>query len=132
MQNPPPSPQHDPTLFDHNRFILLRDALLALFDQHACDAAIDAQAEALLQHMRDQFRREETAMRVAQFPPAAAHKADHDRACDDFAQRIERWKTQRAREELLDFIEVGLADWFVKHVNTRDFITARFLTEGHA
>lgn len=132
MQNQQIAPQNDPALFDHNKFILLREQLLDLFDQHAADSAIEAQLTALLQHMRTQFDREEQAMQATQFPPTAAHKADHDRAYTDFAQRIARWQQQREREELLDFIEAGLADWFVKHVNTRDYITARFLAEGHA
>ncbi len=132
MQNQEISPQNDPALFDHNRFILLREKLLDLLDQHAADSAVDAQLEELLQHMRTQFEREEQAMRNTQFPPTAAHKADHDRAFADFAQRIARWQQQREREALLDFIEAGLADWFVKHVNTRDYITARFLSEPRA
>ncbi|MDD5057262.1 MAG: hemerythrin family protein [Sideroxydans sp.] len=132
MQNQPTPPQNDPTLFDHNQFIHLREQLLDLLDQHAADNAIDAQLDEILQHMRSQFEREEQAMQAAHFPPTAAHKADHDRAYADFAERIARWKQQREREPLLDFIEAGLADWFVKHVNTRDYITARFLSEGHA
>ncbi len=120
-----------PTLFDHNPFISLRDRVLETFDQREPDDAVDASLDALLSHMRNQFDREEQAMQDHQFKPAAAHKADHDRACADFAERIARWKQQREREAMLDFIEVGLADWFVKHVNTRDYITARFLSEGH-
>ncbi len=126
------APQNDPKLFDHNPFIELRDKVLATFDQHEPDSAVDAALDALLHHMRSQFEREEQAMQTAQFPPAAAHKADHDRAWNDFAERIGRWKAQRDREAMLDFIEVGLADWFTKHVNTRDYITARFLSEGHS
>lgn len=120
-----------PDLFDHNRFISLRDRALETFDRHEPDGAIDASLDELLNHMRSQFDREEQAMQAAQFKPAAAHKADHDRACADLAERIAHWKQQREREAILDFIEVGLADWFVKHVNTRDYITARFLSEGH-
>jgi hemerythrin-like metal-binding protein len=127
-----PNPQIDPALFDHNPFISLREKLLDLFDHHADDAALDAGLTELLQHMRAQFEREEQAMQTAHFPPTAAHKADHDRTLTDFAERIERWQQQRDRQAMLDFIEAGLADWFVKHVNTRDYITARFLTLGHA
>ena len=120
-----------PALFDHNRFVSLRDRVLETFDQHEPDGAIDTGLDELLNHMRSEFDREEQAMQANQFKPVAAHKADHDRACADLAERIARWKQQREREAMLDFIEVGLADWFVKHVNTRDYITARFLSEGH-
>ena len=123
--------QNESTLFDHSRFVSLRDKVLETFDQHQPDGAIDTSLDELLRHLRSQFDREEQAMQARQFKPAAAHKADHDRAYADFAERIERWKQQREREAILDFIEAGLADWFVKHVNTRDYITARFLSEGH-
>ena len=123
--------QNVPTLFDHSHFVSLRDKALKTFDQHQPDSAIDTSLDELLRHLRSQFDREEQAMQAHQFKPAAAHKADHDRAYADFAERIARWKQQREREAILDFIEAGLADWFVKHVNTRDYITARFLSEGH-
>lgn len=132
MKNQDIAPQNDPALFDHNKFILLRDKVLDLFDNNATEAAIDAQLDELLQHMRTQFEREEQAMQAVQFKPAAAHKADHDRTYADFAARIESWKQLRDREAMLGFIETGLADWFVKHVNTRDYITARFMSEGHS
>lgn len=124
-------PQDDPALFDHSGFVSLRDRVLETFDRREPDSAIDTSLDVLLGHLRSQFDREEQAMQAAQFKPAAAHKADHDRAYADFAERIARWKQQREREAILDFIEVGLADWFIKHVNTRDYITARFLSEGH-
>ncbi len=132
MKNQDIAPQNDPALFDHNKFIQLREKVLDLFDNHAPETAVDAQLDELLQHMRTQFDREEQAMQAVQFPPAAAHKADHDRAYNDFAERIARWKQLRDREAMLDFIEAGLADWFTKHVNTRDSITARFISEGHS
>ena len=129
MQRQEKTCTYDAALFDHTRFVQLREDLLELFDRNAPDSAIDAQLSALLTHMRNQFEREEQAMQTVQFPPAAAHKADHDLACAGFAERIAHWQAQRTRDELLDYIEAGLADWFVKHVNTRDYITARFLSE---
>ncbi len=132
MQDQKTTPQYDPQLFDHNHFILLRDQVMDLFDHDAPQTDIDAKLDELLAHMRKQFGREEQAMQTAKFPPAAAHKADHDRAYADLAGRIENWKGQRDREAMLGFIETGLADWFMKHVNTRDYITARFLSEGHS
>lgn len=116
------------TLFDHSRFVALRDELLALFDNHAPEADIAAQLDALLQHMQQQFAREERAMETAQFPPAAAHKRDHDRALAVFSEHVAQWRQKGDMSPLLDYIEAGIADWFVKHVNTRDYITARHLS----
>ncbi|BBI99175.1 hypothetical protein FGKAn22_08680 [Ferrigenium kumadai] len=120
--------QHDiANLFDHTRFIELREAVLDLFDRQAPDADIAAQLGELLQHIQQQFAREERAMETAQFPPSAAHKRDHDRALADFSERIAQWRQEGDMANLLDYIEAGLADWFVRHVNTRDYITARHL-----
>jgi hemerythrin-like metal-binding protein len=116
------------TLFDHSRFVALREALLDLFDRQAPEADIAAKADELLQHMRQQFAREERAMEAAQFSPCAAHKKDHDRALADFSGHIGHWKLGKDTERLLDYLEAGLADWFVRHVNTRDYITARRLS----
>lgn len=125
MQNP-----HDTAaaaLFDHSRFVALRDELLDLLDRQAPDEDVDAKLCELLGHMRQQFAAEERQMQAAQFPPYAAHKSEHDFALADFSERIGQWRQQRDAAELLDFAETGLADWFVKHVNRRDYITARFI-----
>ncbi len=127
-----PSQPDTAALFDHSRFISLREALLDLFDGHAPEADINAQLDELLHHMRQQFAKEEQAMEAARFSPSDAHKRDHDRALADFSERIAQWRQGNDKTSLLDYIEAGLADWFVKHVNTRDYITARFLSEGHA
>lgn len=114
-------------LFDHTRFVELREALLDLFDRQAPRADIDAQLDELLRHMQQQFAREEQAMEAAQFPPSAAHKKDHDRALTKLSELIAQWRQGGDVTNLLDYIEAGLADWFVRHVNTRDYITARHL-----
>ena len=115
------------TVFDHTRFVVLRDALLDLLDRQAPDADADAQLCELLEHMRQQFAAEEQRMQAARFPACAAHKTEHDLALADFSERIGQWRERRDTAKLLDFVEAGLADWFVRHVNRRDYITARFI-----
>jgi hemerythrin-like metal-binding protein len=132
MQNQHIESQNNPVLYDHSRFVQLREKLLDSLDQQATNDIIDTRLDALLQHMRTKFDREEQAMQGAQFSPAAAHKADHDNAYADLSKCNERWQLKRDRKGLMDFIETGLADWFVKHVNSRDYITARFLAEPRA
>lgn len=122
--------QHNPdtaTLFDHTRFVVLREELLDLLDQNAPDADVGAQLVKLLEHLQQQFAAEERQMQATQFPPYAAHKSEHDRALAKLAHHIAQWRQHHDTTNLLDFMETGLADWFVKHVNTRDFITARFI-----
>jgi hemerythrin len=41
--------------------------------------------------------------------------------------RIARWKAGRDATPLSDCLEAGLVDWFISHVSTMDYITARFI-----
>ncbi|MDH2917284.1 MAG: hemerythrin family protein [Gallionella sp.] len=114
-------------LFDHTPFVTLREEVMALFDQQATHADIDAKLSEFLRHIDSQFASEEGAMQATGFKPYGAHKAEHDRMREKLSYRIETWKKNREVSLMLGYIETELADWFVKHVNTRDFITARFL-----
>ena len=115
-------------LFDHTPFVTLREEVMALFDRHASHAEIDAKLSEFLDHLKAQFAAEEQAMLAAAFKPHDAHKTEHDRALKKLAYRIEHWQKTREVRLMLEYIETELADWFVKHVNTRDYITARFLS----
>lgn len=115
-------------LFDHTPFVERHNALLDLLDHQAEDAAIDTQLDQLLQHLQQQFAAEEEAMQATNFHATEAHKKHHDHALDKLAQRIKQWHTQRDRKQLLDYIESELAEWFVSHVNVRDYVTAKHLS----
>lgn len=119
-------------LFDHTPFVTLREEVMALFDQQATHAEIDAKLSKFLRHIEAQFAAEEQAMLAAAFKPHDAHKAEHDRVVKKLAYRIEQWQKTREVQLMLEYIETELADWFVKHVNTRDYITARFLSGSTA
>ena len=115
-------------LFDHTPFVEQHNALLDLLDNKAEDSAIDTQLHQLHQHLLQQFAAEEDAMRVTNFHATEAHKKHHDHALDKLAQRIKQWHALRDRKQLLDYIENELAEWFVSHVNVRDFVTAKHLS----
>lgn len=115
-------------LFDHSPFIELHTALLDLLDNQAPETGIDTQLQQLQQHLQQQFAAEEQAMQAAKFHATEAHKRHHDHALDKLAQRIAQWQRQRDRRALLDYAENELAEWFVSHVNIRDFVTARHLS----
>lgn len=119
-------------LFDHTPFVTLREEVMALFDRQVSHAVIDAKLSEFLKHLEVQFAAEERAMHTAGFKPHDAHKAEHDRVIKKLAYRIEHWQKTREVQLMLEYIETELADWFVKHVNTRDYITARFLAPSKA
>lgn len=114
-------------LFDHTAFVELHAALLDLLDDHAPEVKIDVQLERLQQHLQQQFASEERAMQTANFHATEAHKKHHDHALDKMAQRIAQWHEGRNRKSLLEYAEGELAEWFVSHVNIRDFVTAKHL-----
>ena len=119
-------------LFDHTRFVELHAALLELLDNRAEAREIDAQLECLQQHLQQQFTAEEQAMQAANFHAATAHKKHHDHALGKLSQRIAHWQQEHDRDSLLDYVENELAEWFVSHVNIRDYITARHLSMAQA
>jgi hemerythrin len=112
---------------DHAEFVELREALLAMLARKASPAEVDALLDRLLEHTRSHFAEENRLMQETGFPPYPMHKGEHDHVLDDMESRIARWKTGRDTKALSDWLEVGLVDWFVSHVSTMDFITARFV-----
>ncbi len=116
-------------LFDHTPFVTLHTALLDLLDAQAGDIEIDAQLQALQRHLQQQFAAEEEIMQAKNFHATTGHKKHHDHALDKLAQRIAQWHSARDRKQLLDYVENELAEWFVSHVNIRDFVTARHLAQ---
>ena len=115
-------------LFDHTRFVELHNALLDLLDNLAPKAEIDARLLQLQQHLQQQFAAEEQAMQATNFHASEAHKKHHDHALAKLAQRIAQWQQGHDRRSLQDYAENELAEWFVSHVNVRDFVTAKHLS----
>ncbi|MBI4809038.1 MAG: hypothetical protein HY799_08840 [Nitrosomonadales bacterium] len=115
-------------LFDHTAFAELLNALLDLLDDKAPENAIDEQLQRLQQHLQQQFAAEEQAMQAADFPATAGHRKHHSHALDKLAQRIAQWQQEHDRKALLDYLENELAEWFVSHVNVRDYVTAKYLS----
>lgn len=111
----------------HAEFVALRTHLLALLAQHADDSAIDAALDELLDHTTRHFADEENKMQEARFPPYPMHKMEHDRVLEDMNGHVAKWRQNRDAAALQGYLEGELADWFVGHVSSMDFVTARFL-----
>ena len=115
-------------LFDHTAFAELLNALLDLLDDKAPENKIDEQLLCLQRQLQQQFAAEELAMQAANYPATAQHKKHHDHALSKLAQRIAQWQQKRDSKALQDYMENELAEWFVSHVNIRDYVTARHLS----
>jgi len=112
---------------DHAEFVALRDNLLGQLDAHAPDKAVDSSLNELLTHTQHHFAEEERLMREVNFPPFPVHKGEHDAVLKDMATRVESWKQDRDADALRAWLDKNVGDWFVNHVSTMDFITARFI-----
>lgn len=117
-------------VFDHSRFVQAHAAMLELLDGEASEAALNEALAAMQNSLQQQFAKEEQAMQAAQFGPLDAHKKDHDQALARLSARITQWQETRDKQALLEYLEGPFSDWFVRHVNSRDFITAQRLSLG--
>jgi len=115
-------------LFDHTAFVEVLNALLDLLDDNAPENEIDAQLQHLQQQLQQQFVAEEQAMQAANYPATEQHKKHHDHAQNKLVQRVAQWQQEHDRKVLQEYLENELAEWFVSHVNLRDYVTARHLS----
>lgn len=117
-------------IFDHSRFVQAHAAMLELLDADATEDKLNEALATMQTSLQQQFAKEEHAMQAAQFGPLDAHKKDHDQALQRLSARIEQWHEAHDRKALLEYLEGPFPDWFVRHVNSRDFITAQRLSLG--
>lgn len=117
-------------VFDHSLVVRAHATMLELLDNDATDATLLTALAALKDSLKAQFTKEEKAMRAVEFGPLEAHKKDHDQALERLSARIKQWQETHDRKALLEYLEGPFSDWFVRHVNTRDFITAQRMSLG--
>jgi len=112
---------------DHAEFVALRDNLLGQLDANATTKEVDASLDELLTHTQHHFAEEERMMREVNFPPFPVHKGEHDAVLKDMAARVGNWEQDRDADALRAWLDKNVGDWFVNHVSTMDFVTARFI-----
>ncbi len=116
---------------DHREEIaLLRIVVSALEGLERGEATAEEVAhawEALAQHTAEHFAREDLAMKEVSFPAFAVHHAEHQRVLADMDGHYRAWRAGGPARALLSYADEGITTWFVQHVQTMDFITARFV-----
>jgi hemerythrin len=112
---------------DHAEFVAIRARLLELLAAPSPDAGVDKLLDELLTHTRHHFAEEERLMQETRFPPYPVHKGEHDNVLADMATRMERWNQNRDPVVLAEWLDRDVADWFVNHVSSMDFVTAAFI-----
>jgi hemerythrin len=83
--------------------------------------------EALLDHTREHFAREEDAMRRVGFPPYPMHKAEHDRVLDDMEAEETRFRETGDTARLWSYVSDAVPSWFVAHIQSMDHVTGGFV-----
>ncbi|MDD4911196.1 MAG: hemerythrin family protein [Sideroxydans sp.] len=112
---------------DHAEFVALRDQLLSKLSSQTPAQTINDLLTTLLQHTRQHFAEEERLMCETNFPPFPVHKGAHDAVLADMTDRAMRWKRDGDQNALREWLDGDVGDWFVNHVSTMDFVTARFI-----
>ncbi len=113
---------------DHADFVVMHNKLITLVDTNTAPAEITTQLENLIAHTRHHFAEEERQMQATGFPPYPMHKGEHERVLANMEQQLQSWRDNPQPAVLREWLDVAVTDWFINHVSTMDFITARFIT----
>lgn len=113
---------------DHAEFAELREKLLTSLAKAESQNEVITLLNTLFTHTQAHFGEENRLMEATGFPPYPIHKNEHDSVLADMAMHIENWKNDYNPAQIRDWLTHDLADWFVSHVSTMDFVTARFIS----
>ena len=83
--------------------------------------------DALDEHTREHFGREEEAMRRVGFPPAQVHAAEHARVLAEMETEATAFHASGDAARLGRYLAETVPAWIVNHILTMDQITARFV-----
>jgi len=98
-----------------------------LLDTGAPDTALSQALEALFSHTREHFANEERLMREVGFPAYEMHKAEHNRALNEFQLMMMEWRNRNDNRILRDYICTDTPQWLLQHIATMDTVTANFI-----
>jgi len=86
----------------------------------------------LVQHCQEHFAHEEREMQRTQFRHFQAHKHEHDRVLTEMLALLANYEQDESVGPLLDYVQDTLPDWFVRHLNSMDRVTAGHLARHSA
>jgi hemerythrin len=105
----------------------LLNRIESLLDANASEEDLSKTLETLFEHTRAHFANEERLMRETGFPPYAMHKAEHDRALNEFQLVMMDWRTKKDNNILREYIGSTVPQWLHQHIATMDTATANFI-----
>jgi hemerythrin len=122
-----PSVAYDEMNRIHAEEVALLNRIETLLDADAAEEELSEAAEALFEHTMAHFANEERLMREVQFPPYNMHKAEHDRALNEFQLVMMEWRNRRERPLLREYFCETVPQWLHQHVSSMDTVTAQFI-----
>ena len=105
----------------------LTEALAALREGRGGQGEVTRRWAALLQHTREHFAREERAMEETQFPPLEIHRAEHELVLSAMEAEAHAFDEGGDAARLARYVERAMPAWLLRHIETMDLVTARFL-----
>jgi hemerythrin len=93
-------------------------------------AAVLACLDALVQHTREHFGREDDAMRRAAFPPYPVHHGEHQRVLAEMERERAAYAEGNDAARLARYLAEVVPAWFVHHIQSMDLMTARFVASS--
>lgn len=89
--------------------------------------AVLRRLEALFEHTREHFGREEDAMRRVEFPAYPMHKGEHDRVLEELEAEEVHFRETGDTGRLWAYASEAVPAWFVAHIQSMDQVTAGFV-----
>jgi hemerythrin len=82
----------------------------------------------LERHTREHFAREDAAMREAGFPAYPVHHGEHERVLAEMSEEARAFADGGDAGRLWTYVSEAVPAWFVRHIQTMDDVTARFVS----
>jgi hemerythrin len=105
----------------------LADAVRGHRDGKVAVETVIHRYDALLDHTREHFAREEDAMRRTGFPPYPMHKAEHERVLEDMESEAQHFRETGDTARLWTYVADAVPSWFIAHIQSMDHVTASFV-----
>ncbi|MEG3619072.1 ATP-binding protein [Magnetovibrio sp. PR-2] len=107
---------------DHQRIVLIYNRVI---HNNLPLSELDEALHGLVEYMKSHFQREETVMKICEYPGYDKHKAEHDELLRRVDELCKFWDETHSKEEQ-DHLRELMKDLWVKHFVELDFDMARY------
>jgi hemerythrin len=94
----------------------------------AAQPHLAALLQRLATHTREHFARDYQAMQRTGFPPYPMHHAEHERVLVELCAVVARYQADGDAVALRQYLGHDVPTWFLAHIQTMDFVTARWVS----